>query len=174
MSLYLIIDGYNLIRQSPSLSRQEARALEFGREALLARLASYKRIKPHPITVVFDAAEGPVPGETTQRSRGIKVVYSSASETADQVIYRLARNLGTQALVVTSDVALTRAVESAGATAVSSQEFEDRMEQAFYLDVKGEETEDEDYEPSLSTRKKGPSRRLPKAIRRRKARLKKI
>jgi len=174
MALHLIIDGYNLIRQSPTLSRQETRALEFGREALLARLASYKRIRPHPITVVFDAAEGPVLEETTERRRGIKVVYSSASETADQVIFRLARRLGAQAVVITSDLALTRAVEAAGATAVPSQEFEDRMEQAFYLDVKGGEAEDEDYEPSLSTRKKGPSRRLPKAVRRRKARLKKV
>ncbi|MBW2060099.1 MAG: NYN domain-containing protein [Deltaproteobacteria bacterium] len=174
MALHLIIDGYNFIRQSQSLSRQEARGLGFGREALLARLASYRRIKPHPVTVVFDAAEGPIQRQTAEKTRGIKVVYSSARETADQVIIRLARRMGSQAVVVSSDQALCQAVEAAGATAVSSPEFEERMEQASCSDKKGVEEEEEDYQPSRSTRKKGPARRPSRAARRRKSRLSKI
>jgi len=34
MALHLIIDGYNLIRQSPYLADIDARDLEAGREAL--------------------------------------------------------------------------------------------------------------------------------------------
>jgi len=174
MGLHLIIDGYNLIRSSPGLSREEAKGLEEGRAALIERLAAYRRIKPWPITVVFDAAEGPGLGEKTEQVRGIKIVYSPAGRTADQVIIRKARKKGSQALVVTSDQALARAVEAAGAAALSSPEFEARMEMAHYFETKGAGAEEEDFAPSLSTRKKGPSRRPPRALRRKKARLNKI
>jgi predicted RNA-binding protein with PIN domain len=44
MSVHIVIDGYNLIRQSPTLSAIEHRSLEEGREALLQRLVSYKKV----------------------------------------------------------------------------------------------------------------------------------
>ena len=175
MALHLVIDGYNLIRSSPSLSRQESHGLEEGREALLTRLSAYKKIKPRPITVVFDAAESFHLSTTKEQVRGIKVTYSPAGKTADQIIIKMARRLGSQALVVTSDRPLAQAVEAAGATAVSSSDFEDRMEMAFYLESKGMmDEEDEETEGCLSTRKKGPSRRRPKTARHREAKLKKI
>jgi len=59
MSLHLIIDGYNLIRQSPWLSLLDARDLEAGREALLQSLADYRQRRlQHKITVVFDGWQG--------------------------------------------------------------------------------------------------------------------
>jgi predicted RNA-binding protein with PIN domain len=179
MALHLIIDGYNLIRTSPSLSRPSAQDLDMGREALLTRLASYRRIKHKPITVVFDAAYGSPLSRKNDVFQGIKVVYSPAGTSADRVISRMAGEMGSQALVVTSDRALSAAVERAGATAIPSQEFEDRMEMAFYMDFKGDLSEDEDGSPDRNsarqtTRKKGPSRRLPKSERRRRAKLKKV
>ena len=54
MALHLIIDGYNIIRQSPELLSKESQDLRWGREALLEKLAAYRRLKKHPITVVFD------------------------------------------------------------------------------------------------------------------------
>jgi len=58
MGLHLIIDGYNLIRQSLELSELDARDLALGREALLARLAAYRRARPaHLVTVIFDGRE---------------------------------------------------------------------------------------------------------------------
>lgn len=174
MGLHLIIDGYNLIRASESLSRAEAVSLEEGRETLVARLAAYKRVKHWPVTLIFDAMSGPNLREKSEHVQGVKVVYSPAGQTADQVIIRLAQQKGTQALVVTSDRALARAVETAGATVITSPEFEARMEMAFYLDTKGPGADEEDFEPTLSTRKKGPSRRRSKADRRRAARKGKI
>ncbi len=44
--MHLIIDGYNLIRQSLDLQCLEARELEAGREALLERLADYRSHSP--------------------------------------------------------------------------------------------------------------------------------
>lgn len=175
MGLHLIIDGYNLIRTSAGFSRHEAVSLETGRQSLLEGLAAYKRIKHWPITVVFDAAGSPGLSENTEQVAGIKVVYSPAHQTADQVIIRMARRMGGRALVVTSDHELAEAVEAAGATAMGSPEFEERMEMAFYLEAKGPGAEEEDDDrPTLSTAKKGPSRKPPKASRRRAARINKV
>ena len=59
MAIHIIIDGYNLIRQSPTLSRLDRQDIASGREALVARLAAYRKLKPHRITVVFDGAQAP-------------------------------------------------------------------------------------------------------------------
>lgn len=174
MSIHIIIDGYNLIRSSVSLSRQEAISLEEGRKALIARLTAYRRIKPLAMTVVFDAGEGFDLAEKRERTGGMNIVYSPAGRTADQVIISMARRMGNKALVVTSDRALAEAAEAAHASSISSPEFEDRLEMTFYMETKGLVEDREDIEPTLSTRKKGPSRRLPKAQRRKASRLKKI
>ena len=42
--MHLIIDGYNLIRQSDVLRAHERRGLEAGRKALLHMLAGYRRV----------------------------------------------------------------------------------------------------------------------------------
>jgi len=174
LGLHLIIDGYNLIRSSESLARQERVSLAEGRRALLARLAAYRRIRPCSVTVVFDAAESDSRLERTERIKGIKVLYSPAGQSADRVIQRLTTGLGAGALVVTSDRELAGSVEAAGATAVSSPEFEDRMEMAFYMETKGLVEEGETEPPRRSTQKKGPSRRRPRSERRRLVRLRKV
>ena len=103
MSLHILIDGYNLIRQSEALSAMERAGLQEGREALLERLASYKRIKHHPITVVFDGthAHSPVQGRT--RYKGINIIFSRPGELADTVIKRLVTRERERAVVVSSD-----------------------------------------------------------------------
>jgi hypothetical protein len=174
MGVHLVIDGYNLIRSSPSLSRRERTGLDQGREALLERLAAYKRIKRWPITVVFDAARGPRLRETADQHGGVRVVFSSEGRTADEVIVRMARQKGPQALVVTSDHDLARRVESAGATTVGSDEFESRLEQVFFMDFASGPSEEEDRVGEIAPRKKGPARRKPKSERRRQSKIKKI
>ena len=52
--MHLIVDGYNLIKQSPRLQALDAMDLQAGREALLELLADYRRRSHHQITVVFD------------------------------------------------------------------------------------------------------------------------
>jgi predicted RNA-binding protein with PIN domain len=60
MSIHIIIDGYNLIRQSTTLSTLDQQDIMLGREALVDMLAAYRKIKPHRITVVFDGRSSPV------------------------------------------------------------------------------------------------------------------
>jgi hypothetical protein len=165
MALHIIVDGYNLIRQSPALLACEREGLARGREALLARLAAYRRLKPHRITVVFDGGAAPAFSPPRDRLQGIAVIYSRPGETADSVILRLAAQERERALVVSSDRAVMRQAAASGAAAVDSPEFEARMRLAAALD--GAEPDGEaPAERRITTRKKGAGRRLPRRRRR--------
>ncbi|MBA2847868.1 hypothetical protein G4V39_06500 [Thermosulfuriphilus ammonigenes] len=166
MGIHLIIDGYNLIRQSPALRAAEAEAIESGREALLDLLWRYKKVKGHQVTVVFDAWGSREARRQRQTIKGIKVIYSRAGETADEVIRELVRKEGQRAIVVSSDREVQAYAERFGATSISSPEFESRLELALYQDLKG--LEEDDLPPQ------GRGKKLPKKLRRRQARLRKL
>ncbi len=103
MALHLIIDGYNIIRQSPELLSKESQDLRWGREALLEKLAAYRRLKKHPITIVFD---GCLTGEylgNRDRFQGMLIIYSRRGEKADDVIKRLADRERERSLIISSD-----------------------------------------------------------------------
>ncbi|MBW2259777.1 MAG: NYN domain-containing protein, partial [Deltaproteobacteria bacterium] len=103
MSIHIVIDGYNLIRQSTVLSDIEHRSLEEGREALLRRLDSYKQAKHHPVTVVFDGTHADHSMEARVRWKGIHVLFSRRGESADAVIKRIVTRERERIVVVTSD-----------------------------------------------------------------------
>jgi predicted RNA-binding protein with PIN domain len=174
MAIHIIIDGYNLIRQSPDLARLDRQDLQLGREALVDMLAAYKKLKPHKITVVFDGADQPSLYGSRDRAKGIVIRYSQGGESADDLIRRMARKQRAKALVVSSDREVMAAAESAGATVMDSPAFEEKVAMASYLAVKGdgETIESRGWVPT--TRKKGPSQRLPKRKRRAKARMDKL
>ena len=164
MGMHIIIDGYNLVRQSQELSRLDRVDMARGREALIEKLAAYRRLKPHRITVVFDGAGAPPLSPARDRAKGIGVVFSRAGETADTVIARMARQERATAMVVTSDLALARGAEACGAAVIESAEFEARMAMAAAMEG-GEPAEGELRRRRVSTRKKGEGRRLPKRLR---------
>lgn len=174
MAIHIIIDGYNLIRQSPELGALDRQDLQLGRDALVEILAAYKKLKPHKITVVFDGTAGPSLYGHRDRAKGIDIRFSHGGESADDVIRQMARREGSKALVVSSDREVMDAAESVGATAMGSAAFEDKIAMARYLGMKGgqEEVESRGWVPT--TRKKGPSRRLPKRRRRARARVEKL
>ncbi len=163
--MHIIIDGYNLIRQSDSLRRYERLGLEKGREELIKRLAHYRKLKRHRITVVFDGWIGGPLREERQHEAGIRIIYSKRGERADEVIKRIARKgSGEELVVVTSDREIAQAVSRSGGVAIASPEFEIRMaleKEALLLGEKGISPEEDDDERSGSV-KKGPSRRLSK------------
>jgi len=164
--MHIIIDGYNLIRQSDSLRRFERLGLEKGREELIKRLAPYRKLKGHRITVVFDGWIGGPLREERQQEAGIRIIYSRRGEKADEVIKRIARKRsGEELVVVTSDREIAQAVERSGGVAIASPEFETRMileGQMALLGEKGVSPEEEDDEEIRRGGKKGPSRRLSK------------
>jgi predicted RNA-binding protein with PIN domain len=80
---------------------------------------------------------------------------------------------GTRYTVVSSDREIQDKVTSEGAVAVSSEEFDGLLSMTIYPD--GEMSiDDKDYEPTLSTKKKGNPRRLSKAERKKKKKLEKL
>ena len=169
MALHLIIDGYNLIRQSLCLQELDAQGLETGREALLALLTNYRRARwPHKTTVVFDGWQGGAPKESRDRFQGIAIIFSRRGEKADEVIKRLLAVERERAVVVTSDREIQDCAQSVGAAWITAPEFERRLALA------GETSEDFEEPSPRRTPKKGAAHRLSKQQRRQQQRLKKL
>lgn len=166
MALHIVIDGYNLIRQSRSLAARDRDDMQAGRDALVDLLSFYKKVKAYPITVVFDGADAQVGMPRRDRVKGIDVRYSGPGELADTVIKRIAGRERERALVVSSDNELANYVQSKGAAVISADEFENRLAMARYLDSEEGADPDEGNGWQPTTKKRGPAKRLPKQKRR--------
>ncbi len=160
--MHILVDGYNLIRQSPALRSKERISIEAGRNSLIKLLAEFKQIRPHRITCVFDGQKGISAKETRENISGIQVIYSAIGDTADDVIKKIAQLGAANLLVVTSDREIANYVHRRGGATVSSLEFEDRL----LMSVSGiphptekADNEEGEEEPDRKTTKKGPARR---------------
>jgi predicted RNA-binding protein with PIN domain len=168
--MHLIIDGYNLIRQSPDLQRLDARELEAGRMALLKMLGAYRSRSRHQITVVFDGWQGGDLKESREQHQGILIIYSRRGERADEVIKRLLTRERGRAVVVSSDRELQDWARRLGATWINASQFD-----LLYLLPREQGAPEEEGEPAPARAgKKGPARRLSKQQRQRQRRLKKL
>jgi hypothetical protein len=174
--MHILVDGYNLIRQSDLLRRQERISLEAGRKALLRALAAYRRGRGHRITVVFDGWLGGSPAEERDLAGGVGIIYSRLGEKADEVIKRLVRAGGEEILVVSSDREIALHAARHGAAAIASPEFAARLESSATGPVggSGDEEKGDGDDERPEGRKKGPSRRLSKQQRAALARLRKL
>jgi predicted RNA-binding protein with PIN domain len=160
--MHWMVDGYNVIRRDPALASQEAVSLEAGRAALCRLLAATARASGERFTVVFDGAGR---GGTGTGGGAVSVVFSSARETADRVLARLAVSGGA---VVSNDREVRRAAERAGAIAVTTDQFLARLESLAgpgSSAAPGDEAtppykDDETDEPAHP--RKGNPRRLPR------------
>src|SRR4030042_6461758 len=122
--MHLIIDGYNVIRQSPRLQFLDVIDLQAGREALLELLAHYRRRSHHQITVVFDGWQRGDLKESRDRYEGILVIYSRRGERADEVMKRLLIQERQRAPGVTSDREVQVCAEEAKAAWINAGQFE--------------------------------------------------
>jgi predicted RNA-binding protein with PIN domain len=173
MSIHIIIDGYNLIRQSKSLSILDLQDIQLGRDTLVDMLAAYKKIKPHRITVVFDGTTAPLLSQQRDRRKGISIIFSHKGESADTVIKNLARKERPRALVVSSDQDIVQSATANGAATVSANDFENKLTMS--MDMDGLQFDRDAYigwQPT--TKKKGPSRRLSKQQRKNSAKIRKL
>jgi uncharacterized protein len=175
--MHILIDGYNLIRQSVSLRRFERQSLEAGRKALIAWLAQYHQKKDHTITVVFDGwLSGPAQ-EERDYSAGIYIIYSGRGVKAVDVLKRITASADEEILVVSSDREITSYATRRGKATLSSSEFElivnkqsATSSQDIIMDQKDED-EEEDNRPS---NKKGPAHRLSRAQRQAQTKIRKL
>lgn len=170
MAFRVIIDGYNLIGRQSGLSGD----IEAKRDQLIDHLAQYHSVKGHPISVVFDGWGSGWPDEHGEVRQGIEVIFSRHGEKADDVIVRIARELGNGGLIVTSDRTLADHVHAAGGVVVSSREFEKRLSEAERAHPAGDRSETDEGQPGARTVKRGNPHRLSKRERRKRLRLGKL
>jgi predicted RNA-binding protein with PIN domain len=173
MPIHIVIDGYNLIRQSRSLSGVDQIDLQQGREALLERLSNYRRIRRHRMTVVFDGSGAPSFSTPTDRFNGIDIRFSRQGESADAVIKRMASRLKEKALVVSSDRDIIDHAVLQGSATISSREFEKKVVHTSE-NIGGYAQIEKETGWAPTTKKKGPRRRLSKNARRSRIKIEKL
>lgn len=170
MPFQIVVDGYNVIGSEQGLRGD----LEQRRAELIEEVARYQARTGHVLTTVFDGWRNGRRDETTQQVGKVMVVFSRYGEKADAVIERLAREMGSACVVVTSDRDLRRSVESGGATAVYVGEFIEKMRTDPETDPSWTDEEPEPTPRRTGDRKKGNPEKLSKAERKRREVLKKL
>jgi len=170
--MHLIIDGYNLLHSTQSLTRLNSVQLRWERDRLIDHLSAYQKLKPSRMTVVFDGWLGGWATEKKEVKRGIEVIYSKLGEKADEVIKRLVREKGSEAIVITSDREISKYAERMDAAVIPSEQFREKLEISSGRPEEG--LEEEDVGEEKGTKKKGLSRRPSKKEKRARAALKKL
>jgi predicted RNA-binding protein with PIN domain len=171
MTTHLIIDGYNLLGRTGGLSG----SIEPARESLLQTLAAYRHRQNYLITVVFDGWQQEHSIEQHEHRAGVHIIYSKRGERADQVIQRLARVLGADCAVVSSDHEVMQSAKASGAFVLSAQEFALKLwTNPGGGSVMHKELDTEGESRPRNPKKKGNPRKLPKALRRRSRQLKRF
>ncbi len=176
----ILIDGYNLIRQSIELRRFERQSLEAGRQALISWLARYRSRKDHRMTVVFDGWVSGSPQEERDYSCGIFIIYSPRGVKADDILKRITSSTDEEILVVSSDREVASYATRRGKAALSSLEFESIVNRQLSAPaddkVSGQkdEEEEEEEEEDRPVNKKGPARKLSRAKRQAQTKIRKL
>lgn len=122
---FLLVDGYNVIRQTPPYRAMAEVDLEAARLALVSDVAAFAH-GAYRATVVFDGHNNPRSNGTSHDVAGITVIFSRYGMEADAVIESLARSAreqGEPATVVTSDAQMQWAVLGGSVARMSSAEF---------------------------------------------------
>jgi predicted RNA-binding protein with PIN domain len=176
-TMHILIDGYNLIRQSVSLKRFERQSLDAGRKALIAWLADYRKRKDHRITVVFDGWESGPAQEERDYACGISIIYSGRGVKADDVLKRITAATDEEIIVVSSDREISSYTTRRGKATLSSAEFEfivNRQSSPSADDQIASQKDEEDEENSRPANKKGTAHRLSRAQRHAQTKIRKL
>ena len=120
----ILVDGYSLLHNWPQMAPGQPRFSATAREELIRRLTLYQDAIHTPITIFFDGA-GPKPSKADASAADVEVLYSSAGQTADQMIERAAHRFAEygEVLAVTDDHAERDTVISLGGLASSCGNF---------------------------------------------------
>jgi len=171
MAKHVLVDGFNVIRRDPELSYVERMSFYGAQDALIQKLAQYRRGTTHRITVVYDGMRSSNQFRQRTQRNGIQIIYSSQGETADEVIQDLiaADSQHCSAyLVVTADRELARACQAYRVNVVPPEELL-RRSRPERLPPKHSDYwfgKREEYGWVGHTKKKGNPRRAPKKRRR--------
>lgn len=170
----ILVDGYNVSRNTPGMRPEDGVRLATARENLLAMVRSRFRGTPHRVVVVFD---GDGDRETCEPLKGLprgQCIFTQRGTLADAVIVRLnaeASAAGQDVVVCTNDLDVRKNTAPHGAKHASvahlSQSLnapdkytEKRLKHSSYVRRQLEGSDDDD-EPRAHPRKGNP-RRAPK------------
>lgn len=170
MGRRLIVDGHNLALSGAVPLSSDPGGAE-GRDELCALVAGYARGKGFGLTVVFDGRGAGRADRSRTAFKGGTAVYSSRSETADDVIREMSFGAPSGTIVVTSDRGLAGTLSARDIAVVSCEEFGRLLHEKWIESVKGGP---EDDAPPARAGKKGEGRRLKKRERRKDALLRKL
>ena len=154
-ALHWLVDGNNLMHLLPEIMWSAAPAAQPA--ALAALLKPYRDANSLKLTLFFDGG-----AELRQtRLSGIAVVFAGPEKSADQVILeRLRQSAGQTLGLITNDQALAAQARQSGARLLEASALARKLKLSQGLE------NDETVGWDFTTRKKGPARRLPKALRR--------
>jgi predicted RNA-binding protein with PIN domain len=113
------------------------------------------------MTVVFDGWLGGWATEKKEVKRGIEVIYSKLGEKADEVIKRLVREKGSEAIVITSDREISRFAERMDAAVIACEQFltGPKRDSKKRMWKKKRELRKRDFREDSPKKKKGPEPR---------------
>jgi predicted RNA-binding protein with PIN domain len=146
----ILIDGYNVIRNTPGMAAADRASLAAGREALLRQVAAAYRHTPHRVVVVFDGDGLAESVHALSGRAGSRVIFTPHGVSADETLRRLAREAETRgepATVVSEDVEVRQGATDTGAHAARPDEFASRLNQ-----------------PARDVRKRGMHRAVVKSL----------
>lgn len=150
----VLIDGYNVINAWPELKKYINEDLEAARDLLVEKLINYSYFSDEKVIVVFDAymVKGNFGSERTHK--GVKIIFTEESQTADAYIEAkvntLVQDRRNMVKVVTYDWAEQMNVLGSGAIRVTPEEFkykildaEKRLRRKYVKKAQKDETPDD-------------------------------
>jgi len=123
---YLFVDGYNIINAWENLRELSSLSLEVAREELIDIMAEYQYYSGIKVIIVFDAHMVKSNSGKSETIKGVDVVFTKESETADQYIEKVLDSIGRvkSVRVATSDWMEQQIILSRGGTRISARELE--------------------------------------------------
>ena len=117
---YLLVDGHSVIFAWEDLRKIHSRRTAAARDELIRRLTAYQDTTGVRVVAVFDG-KGDALNEASTPG-GIQVFYSSAGQTADEIVERLVAKYASkhEMSVATDDHLERQTAETFGAVAIST------------------------------------------------------
>lgn len=163
---HVLIDGYNVIRVDPVLSRLELTSMEEARAALVRTVASWPRFAGDQVTIVFDG-RGTRSFASATRQGHVTVTFPPPGQSADDYIKALARTARDpeNTVVVTNDSDIRNFCSGLGCVVTSSQNLLVQLTSPHKARRPKPDFEPDQANTANDTSKKGNPRKLPKRLR---------
>jgi hypothetical protein len=128
----ILVDGYSLLHNWPELAEGAPRHSERARDALVDMLQDYQDACGTPVTIFFDGSGKRRTRPKNESGHAVEVLFSSAGQTADDLIERAAHRFQDygEVLVVTDDFAERDTVSGFGGSVASCANFIRMIDQA--------------------------------------------